>query len=176
MGDGEVVETLDEASNHNGLDLNPGAMKVHYAGGKRFKWIDPAFAATLLKASYRPRPPPFRSGELNKETHSIFAEWHVRWFELSKGYVMWWKYKEYREQGKPAIAIIPLLGLSLNVQGTQISFWTFSTKGTMFSISAPTVTEANEWARCMIDHAGYSAKMKEYLEAEEAAEENGEYG
>mmetsp|Transcript_4096 Transcript_4096/g.10106 ORF Transcript_4096/g.10106 Transcript_4096/m.10106 type:complete len:440 (+) Transcript_4096:45-1364(+) len=162
--DGEVVETLQEPSSHHGVQLNPGSMKVVYANGKRFKWVDPQHAQMLLKPSKRPPAPPFKSGNLEKETHSIFTEWHVRYFELSKGFLSWWKSYEDMSKGKKPTGAIPLLALSLRVEGNFFRFWTGATKGTMFSLGASSTEEANEWARAMMDHSHYVQAMRDHLE------------
>jgi len=160
--DGEVIETIEETTECHGIVLNAGSMKVIYARGARFKWVDPAVATKLLRESVRPKAPSAMRGNLHKETHGIFTEWHVRYFELSQGFLSWWRTSQ--EKKKPPTSIVPLLGLSLRLDGTQISFWTMSTKGTMFAISASTVDEASAWAKAMVEHAKYQADMKNYIE------------
>merc|ERR1711879_1057769 len=43
-----------------------------------------------LQPSFRPLPPPPFTGQLMKETHSWFTEWHARYFICEEGFLTWW--------------------------------------------------------------------------------------
>jgi hypothetical protein len=161
--DGEVVQVLQEPGRHAKQILNAGCMKVVYANGRRFKWVDPQHAETILRPSSRPLPPPVKSGELEKETHSVFTEWHVRYFELSKGFLTWWKCKEDAARGAPCNNYVPLLGLQLNVEDTMFSFFTPSRKGQLFTLDAGSSAEAEAWAGALSEHGKYMERLKEHL-------------
>jgi len=162
--DGEIVQVLEGASMHCKQTLSAGTIKVVYANGRRFKWIGPQDAESILRISGRPVPPPPRWGHLDKETHSATTtEWHQRFFELSKGFLTWWKERDDYTRKRPCISTVGLLGLQLKVEATALRFWTTSTKGQMFTVDTGSAEDVAEWAAAMTAHAEYMEKMMAHL-------------
>lgn len=166
MTDAEVVEFASEACNKDGLKLRAGSLKIIYAHGSQFKWIPPQHIEELLRMSPRPRPPPPKVGQMLKETHNWFTEWHQRHFEVKRGFLQWWlSEQEAQEKKKPSRSVY-LLGLRIQEEhGKIIKLRTDSTNGIVFQFNAETSSARAEWVEALWAHAEYCEEMREFEEA-----------
>lgn len=163
MDDGVIVQVLDADGTHDGLKLPKDAVKVQYNNRRQFKWITPAQTNAYLRPSRRPAPPPTLLGELLKETHQWITVWHVRYFELSKGYLQWWLNADDAKNGVVPNGSLSLSGLEMSLQGTVLHLRTHSSKGMIYAFDATSVESASKWAEMLKKHEEYCRKMQFYL-------------
>jgi len=161
--DGVIIEVIDEACKRDGFALPAGSMKAQYNNGRRYKWVTPVQAKDFLKKSTRPVPPPPLTGELFKETHNFITEWHVRHFELSKGFLQWWMTADDARTGARPNGVVSLLGLQMRVLETVFSLRTSSTKGVIYSFDATTEEGVAKWTDHLSKHAAYCEEMRAHL-------------
>jgi len=161
--DGVIIEVIDEACKRDGFALPAGSMKAQYNNGRRYKWVTPVQAKDFLKKSTRPVPPPPLTGELFKETHNFITEWHVRHFELSKGFLQWWMTADDARNGARPNGVVSLLGLQMRVLETVFSLRTSSTKGVIYSFDATTDEGVSKWTEHLSKHAAYCEEMRNHL-------------
>lgn len=163
MDDGIVVLVLEEAAEHDGLKLPKGSVKIQYNNRRQFKWVTPAQNKQYLRPSKRPVPPPTLLGELMKETHNWITQWHVRYFELSKGYLQWWMSSDDARSGVVPNGSLSLTGLEMSVQETVLHIRTASSKGVIYAFDATTVESSSKWSEMMKQHEAYCRSMHQYL-------------
>merc|ERR1712238_607022 len=130
--DGIVLQVLDAPEKQDGLDLLAGSVKIQYQNDHRLKWVPPCHLSQCLRKSQRPRPPKALTGELYKETHSFFAEWHKRYFQLKRGWLQWWVSREDAAQGIKPNGQLDLQGMELGAAATVFSLRTTSSKGRVY--------------------------------------------
>merc|ERR1719512_679264 len=163
MDDGIVVIVLTEDGEHDGLALPEGSVKVQYNNRKQFKWVTPVQLKQYVKPSRRPMPPPTLLGELLKETHNLITQWHVRYFELSKGYLQWWLSSDDAKNGVVPNGSLSLVGLEMAVKDTVMYLRTATSKGMIYAFDATTMESVCKWSEMMKQHEEYCRKMQTYL-------------
>lgn len=161
--DGDIVETMEEGGSRDGFSLPAGSVKAQYACGRKYKWVTPAQVGEALQKSSRPPAPRPMTGEMLKENHNLFTEWHSRHFELSKGFLQWWTSPEDAKDGAPPKGTVSLLQIQKLQQGSKFKMQTASTKGVIYNFDAQTVENALEWLECMETHAAYCELMRDHL-------------
>lgn len=159
LDDGTVMDVLAAAGTQDGLALPAGAVKVQYSGGKRAKWVPPEDAVKLLRAA--PPAPTALVGELMKETHNLFTEWHKRHFQLSKGFLQWWMSISEAKGGTKPNGSLCLAGLQMQRTGSMFRVKTASSKGVVYAFDAGTVGNAKKWCDGLEEHVSYCDKMKD---------------
>lgn len=93
-------EEDEEDGVHDGCKLAAGSVKVLYNNSKTFKWILPSQFKSMLRVSSRPSAPYALAGQLLKQTHNWITTWHLRHFEVSRGYLQWWATVDDANAGK----------------------------------------------------------------------------
>jgi len=171
--DGVIIAVIDEQGLHDGFRIPAGSMKAQYSGGRKFKWVTPLQAEEFLKASDRPRAPPPKLGNLYKETHNFFSEWHIRHFQLNKGFLLWWLSAEAARAGAKPNGVVSLLGLVCADKDTTFKLRTYSTKGVIYRFDASTQKECKEWIESLRKHADYVILFKEHMKAQRAGRKPG---
>merc|ERR1719162_2862192 len=146
MDDGIVVSVLQEAGEHDGLALPKDSVKVQYNNRRQFKWVTPLQLKQYVRPSKRPVPPPTLLGELLKETHNWISQWHVRYFELSKGYLQWWISSDDAKNGLAPNDSLSLTGLEMTVKETVMYVRTSSSKGMIYAFDATTTESVTKWS------------------------------
>jgi len=175
MDDGIVVAVLNESGEHDGLALPKSSLKVQYNNRRQFKWVTPLQLKQYVRPSKRPVPPPTLLGELLKETHNWISQWHVRYFELSKGYLQWWMTSQEAKEGQAPNGSLSLTGLEMTVKDTVMYIRTATSKGMIYAFDATTIESISKWAEMMKQHEEYCRKMQAYL-TQRAAEVEGKGG
>lgn len=163
LDDGVVVEVLKEAVSRDGLVLSPQTVKVQYNNRRQFKWVTLVQQAHFVKPSFRPQPPPALIGELMKETHNFISQWHVRYFELSKGYLQWWMSCDDAKKGQPPNGSLSLVGMEMDVRGTVMHLRTNNSKGIIYSFDATQMDALTKWSSGLRSHQQYCIKMQAYM-------------
>merc|ERR1740121_2812943 len=163
MDDGIVVAVLQEAGEHDGLSLPKESVKVQYNNRRQFKWVTPLQLKQYVRPSKRPAPPPTLLGELLKETHNWISQWHVRYFELSKGYLQWWMTSDDAKNGVVPNGSLSLTGLEMTVKDTVLYIRTATSKGMFYAFDATTAESVGKWSEMMKHHEEYCRKMQTYL-------------
>merc|ERR1719468_138080 len=104
-------------------------------------------------------------GELFKETHNVFTEWHVRHAEINRGFMQWWQNPDDARAGLRPNAVAVLLGMKIHVESdsTVFKFSTASTKGVMYSFDATSSEGRERWVRALEKHASYCNRLHEHL-------------
>jgi hypothetical protein len=134
--DGLIVEVRGETSaTGDGKPLPAGCAKITYDNGQKVKWLQPEVLANKLVVKPFVKPPKFH-GLMLKQTHGLMAsQWNLRHFDLSDGFLSWWKSKaDYDAGGKPSVCLI-LVGLRMQkCGGKSTQFWmrTASSKGVVY--------------------------------------------
>jgi len=163
MDDGIVVAVLLESGEHDGLSLPKDSVKVQYNNRRQFKWVTPAQLKQYVRPSKRPVPPLTLLGELLKETHNWISQWHVRYFELSKGYLQWWMTSDDAKNGVVPNGSLSLTGLEMTVKDTVMYIRTATSKGMIYAFDATTTESVMKWSEMMKQHEEYCRKMQTYL-------------
>merc|ERR1719384_2814136 len=163
LDDGIVVALLQEAGEHDGLSLPKDSVKVQYNNRRQFKWVTPVQVKQYVKPSKRPVPPPTLLGELLKETHNLISQWHVRYFELSKGYLQWWMSSDDAKNGAVPNGSLSLIGLEMTVKDTVMYIRTATSKGMIYAFDATTIESVTKWSDMMKQHEEYCRKMQTHL-------------
>lgn len=176
MDDGIVVAVLQEAGEHDGLSLPKESVKVQYNNRRQFKWVTPLQLKQYVKPSKRPVPPPTLLGELLKETHNWISQWHVRYFELSKGYLQWWMTSDEAKNGVVPNGSLSLTGLEMTVKDTVMYIRTATSKGIIYAFDATTTESVSKWSEMMKEHEEYCRKMQTYLTQRATETEQAEKG
>lgn len=158
--DGVVLQVLDASDMQDGLSLPAGSVKIQYQNDHRLKWIPPCHLTRCLRKSERPRPPKALTGELLKETHNWVAEWHVRYFQLKRGWLQWWVNREDAVEGVKPNGALDLTGLAVGSAGTVFSMRTANSKGVVYNFDARNVDDVATWMQGLKEHAMYIDKMK----------------
>jgi len=158
--DGVVLQVLDSSDMQDGLSLPAGSVKIQYQNDHRLKWIPPCHLSRCLRKSERPRPPKALTGELLKETHNWVAEWHVRYFQLKRGWLQWWVNREDAVEGVKPNGALDLTGLAVGSAGTVFSMRTANSKGVVYNFDARNVDDVATWMQGLKEHAMYIDKMK----------------
>lgn len=161
--DGVIIEVTEEKAMRDGFSIPAGSMKAQYSGGRRFKWVTPTQSAEFLKPSLRPVAPPPMTGDIFKETHNFFSEWHVRHFQLNKGFLQWWHNAEQAKAGAPPNRTISLMGLVIADSGSCFKVRSASTKGVIYRFDAKTQENCQRWVASIRKHWEYVVAMKEHM-------------
>jgi len=168
--DGVVLQVLEVADVQDGLSLPISSVKIQYQNDHRLKWIPPCHLGRCLRKSERPRPPKALTGELLKETHNWVAEWHVRYFQLKRGWLQWWVNREDAVEGIKPNGALDLTGLAVGSAGTVFSMRTENSKGVVYNFDARNVDDVSTWMQGLKEHAMYIDKMKTLMKSRNAAD------
>merc|ERR1740139_862620 len=165
VDDGIALEILEKQESRDGLDLPAGSVKVQYNSRKLFKWVNPAQMQGYLRKSLRPRPPNAVTGEMLKETHNWVSTWHVRYFELCRGYFQWWQTADHAKTGAPPNGSLALTGLEMTrpLPGNILYLRTSNSKGRVYAYDATTDASATKWNEMLLKHQQYCLEMHKYL-------------
>jgi len=161
--DGYITEVLDVGQNRDGLALPSETVKVQYNNGRCFKWVTPARVEELLRPSDRPAFPPPLVGDLLKETHNWITEWHMRHFQLSRGFLQWWMSIEDARKGTTPNGSFSLLDMQLLRRGTAFQVRTANSRGTTYNFDARTPDNAEMWLAALRHHADYCESLREWI-------------
>mmetsp|Transcript_70883 Transcript_70883/g.148279 ORF Transcript_70883/g.148279 Transcript_70883/m.148279 type:complete len:453 (-) Transcript_70883:53-1411(-) len=163
LDDGVVIKVLPEDGVHDQMQLTAGSIKVCYNNRKTFKWLLPEQIEQFVKPSGRPRPPQSLYGDLFKETHNWITSWHVRYFDLSKGYLQWWPSKEEAKQGCKPNGSLYLSGMEMNLEGTVFRIRTRTSQGIVYAFDATTAESADAWKAGLVAHEEYCRALAKYF-------------
>lgn len=163
IDDGIVVEVLDHDGTHDDLQLPAGSVKIQYNNQKTFKWLSPNQFPDFVRPSKRPRPPPTLAGELYKETHGLFTKKHVRYFDLSKGYLQWWHTLNDAKKGTKPHGQLCLAGMELKVQGTKFWIRTKNSQGVVYCFDATSPDAVQVWIEGLKKHEDFCSKLQDYF-------------
>lgn len=162
MDDGVVVIALSEDGKHDKLELTAGSLKVQYNNRKTFKWLLGHQVKDYIRPSRRPLQPSTLTGELVKETHSLITSWHLRYFELSRGSLKWWKCKADAQVGVLPNGRLNLFGLELHLEDNIIYCRTPAAKGVTYAFDATSEFGAVKWVEALQKHEAYCRQMATY--------------
>lgn len=166
MLDGEVAEVARQSIVGDNHRVPEGSHMVVYDNGALFEWIAPNMVETHLRPSLRPRSPPAKVGPINKETHGWFTVRHMRYVEVSKGFLRWWDTEEGAKSGTEAPGMIYLLHLQQQRDGKDINLRSASTKGKNYTFEASSEEEAEDWVTTLWMQAAYCQELRDFTDAQ----------
>jgi len=159
----DEVKEDEEDGVHDGCKLAAGSVKVLYNNSKTFKWILPSQFKSMLRVSSRPSAPYALAGQLLKQTHNWITTWHLRHFEVSRGYLQWWATVDDANAGKSPSTSLCLAGLEMSRKGSVFYVRTNSSKGIKYSFDAAAPDSAELWCVALQEHESYCDAMTDYV-------------
>lgn len=167
--DGEIEDVANESRTVNGRTIPAGSVKVSFNSGALVEWVLPSQVETHIRPSPRPRAPTTLVGTWRQEMHGWTSQRHVRYFELSKGFLRWWDSEASAKTGRSPINTMYLLGLQQERQGLDLKLRTTTSMGALFTFEAPTEADAQRWYDTLWAHAGYCHDKREYAETKQTS-------
>lgn len=159
--DGEVTDMVDETRVIDGAQVVAGSVKVVFLNGTQFEWVAPQQISSRLRTSSRPAPPDTMCGTLQKETHSWWAYWHMRYVEVKGGFFRWWADAVQAATGNAEKQGLYLLGMQLTRQGNEFTVKSNNSGGEIYKFKADTEKDAAAWEKALWLHAGYCEEVND---------------
>jgi len=167
--EGEVVQVVKDTFQMAKAtqSIQAGSIKVAYNQGCAFKWVAPSQAPDVLRLSDHPKPPPTALASIQLETQGwITNSWSSQYFELNRGFLMWWTKVEDAEKGaKPKGSILTLGLKSEIVDKVVIKLESHATRGKPYGLKFNAEDEVPSWMEALQAHASYCDQVAAWRKA-----------